>query len=121
MTGRVTALNPGGAQTVLARARQVLGSEAADDAALRRWLHGLPGVDEVGAEARAAALSTRSVKNDAKARALELAVRMIDLTTLEGADSPGTVRSLCAKARQPDAEDPSCPPVAAVCVYNDLV
>jgi deoxyribose-phosphate aldolase len=46
---------------------------------------------------------------------------MVDLTTLEGADTPGTVRSLAAKARRPDPEDPSCPQVAAVCVYNDLV
>ncbi len=120
-TGGVTPLNPPSAQTVLARAHQVLGSTAVDDATLRRWLHGLPGVDEVGAQARAAALSTRSIKTTAKAQALDLAVRMIDLTTLEGADSPGTIRSLCAKARHPDAEDPSCPPVAAVCVYNDLV
>ncbi len=92
-----------------------------DDAALRRWLHGLPGVDEVGAQARAAALSTRSIKTTAKAWALDLAVRMVDLTTLEGADTAGTVRSLCAKARHPDVADPTCPPVAAVCIYADLV
>lgn len=114
-------LNPVGVPTVLARAHDVLGSATLDDATLRRWLHGLPGIDEVGAQARAAALSTRSIKAAAKAWALELAVRMIDLTTLEGADTAGTVRSLCAKARHPDAEDPSCPQVAAVCVYSDLV
>jgi deoxyribose-phosphate aldolase len=105
----------------LATARTVLGSAAVDDAALRRWLQGLPGVDEVGARARTAALATRSVKTTAKAQALDLAVRMIDLTTLEGADTPGTVRSLCAKARRPDPEDPACPLVAAVCLYPDLV
>lgn len=105
----------------LTTARTVLGSATVDDAALRRWLHGLPGVDEVGAQARAAALATRSVKTTAKARALDLAVRLIDLTTLEGADTPGTVRSLCAKARRPDPEDPTCPQVAAVCLYPDLV
>lgn len=101
-------------------AQAVLGGTA-DDATLRRWLHGLPGVDEVGAQARAAALSTRSIKAASKAWALDLAVRMIDLTTLEGADTAGTVRSLCAKARRPDPDDAACPPVAAVCVYGDLV
>ena len=67
-----------------------------DDATLARWLHGLPGVDEVGANARAAALGTRSIKAASKAWALDTAVRMVDLTTLEGADTPGTVRTLCA-------------------------
>ncbi len=110
-----------GTPDVLARARHVSGATALDDASLRRWLHGLPGVDEVGAAARAAMLGTRSIKADAKAWALDLAIRMTDLTTLEGADTPGTVRSLCAKARRPDPVDGDCPPVAAVCVYNDLV
>ena len=91
------------------------------DAALRQLLHGLPGVDQVGAAQRAAALATRSVKKDAKLWALDTAVRMVDLTTLEGADTPGKVRGLCAKARQPDLADPDVPPVAAVCVYPDLV
>src|SRR6266704_2605779 len=84
------------------------------DAALRRALHGLPGVDQTGAQARAAALATRSIKREAKLWALETAVRMVDLTTLEGADTPGKVRGLCAKARQPDPADPAVPPVAAV-------
>jgi deoxyribose-phosphate aldolase len=88
---------------------------------LRRFLHGLPGVDQVGVEARAAMLATRSIKTTAKAFALELAIRMVDLTTLEGQDTPGKVRALCAKGRQPDPTDPSCPPVAAICVYGDLV
>jgi deoxyribose-phosphate aldolase len=92
-----------------------------DDASLRRFLHGLPGVDQVGAEGRAAMLATRSIKTTAKAWALDTAIRMIDLTTLEGADTPGKVRALCAKARRPDPSDPSAPPVAAVCVYPDLV
>jgi deoxyribose-phosphate aldolase len=91
------------------------------EAALRRFLHGLPGVDQVGAEARAAMLATRSIKTTAKAWALDLAIRMIDLTTLEGADTPGKVRALCAKARRPDPADSSCPGVAAVCVYGDRV
>jgi len=93
----------------------------ASESALRRFLHGLPGVDQVGAEKRVAALGTRSIKKDAKAWALDLAVRMVDLTTLEGADTAGKVRSLCAKARVPDPSDPDCPAVAAVCVYPDLV
>ena len=92
-----------------------------DDATLRRFLHGLPGVDQVGAQARTAALATRSIKKQAKRQALELAVRCVDLTTLEGADTPGKVRALCAKARRPDPTDPATPPVAAVCLYPDLV
>jgi deoxyribose-phosphate aldolase len=91
------------------------------DAALRRFLHGLPGVDQVGAEARAATLATRSIKTSAKAWALDRAISMVDLTTLEGADTPGKVRALCAKARRPDPSDPTVPPVAAICVYPDLV
>jgi deoxyribose-phosphate aldolase len=88
---------------------------------LRRFLLGLPGVDQVGAEARAATLSTRSIKTTAKAYALDLAISMIDLTTLEGQDTPGKVRALCAKAKRPDPADPTAPQVAAVCVYPDLV
>jgi deoxyribose-phosphate aldolase len=88
---------------------------------LRQVLHGLPGVDEVGAGQRAAGLATRSIKKDAKLQALDMAVRMVDLTTLEGADTPGKVRAMSAKARQPDPSDLSVPPVAAVCVYPDLV
>jgi deoxyribose-phosphate aldolase len=97
------------------------GDGATSDAALRQLLHGLPGVDEVGAAQRAAGLATRSIKKDAKLQALDMAVRMVDLTTLEGADTPGKVAGLCAKARQPDPSDLSVPPVAAVCVYPDLV
>jgi deoxyribose-phosphate aldolase len=99
----------------------LMGSSTVDDASLRRFLHGLPGVDAVGAEGRVAALGTRSVKTTAKQRLLDLAVRCIDLTTLEGADTPGAVRSLCSKALVPDPEDKDCPPVAAVCIYGDLV
>jgi len=92
-----------------------------DDAALRRFLHGLPGVDQVGAEARAVGLATRSIKTTAKAWAIDTAISMVDLTTLEGSDTPGKVRSMCAKAVHPDPGDPSVPSVAAVCVYPDLV
>jgi deoxyribose-phosphate aldolase len=93
---------------------------ARSDDALRAFLHGLPGVDQVGAENRVKVLGTRSIKTTAKAWAIDTAISMVDLTTLEGSDTPGKVRSLAAKARRPDPEDPSCPPVAAVCVYGDL-
>jgi deoxyribose-phosphate aldolase len=93
----------------------------ASESSLRRFLHGLPGVDQVGAEQRAAGLGTRSIKTTAKAYALDLAIRMIDLTTLEGQDTSGKVRALCAKAMRPDPADPTCPATAAVCVYPDLV
>jgi deoxyribose-phosphate aldolase len=91
------------------------------EATLRRFLHGLPGVDQVGCEARAASLGTRSIKTTAKAFALDLAIRMVDLTTLEGQDTPGKVRALAAKAMRPDPADPTCPATAAVCVYPDMV
>jgi deoxyribose-phosphate aldolase len=87
---------------------------------LREFLHGLPGVDQVGAEARAAMLASRSIKTTAKQWALEVAISMIDLTTLEGQDTPGKVRAMCAKAKRPDPADPTAPQVAAVCVYPDL-
>ncbi|MBN9158217.1 MAG: deoxyribose-phosphate aldolase [Microbacterium sp.] len=115
MTGTATT-------TELARrtALEVLGGEP-DDLTLRRFLHGLPGVDAVGLEQRSAALGTRSIKTTSKAWALDTIIRLIDLTTLEGADTPGKVRSLVSKAKLPDASDPSCPSVAAVCVYGDMV
>jgi deoxyribose-phosphate aldolase len=94
---------------------------ASGPTALKRFLSGLPGVDQVGCEARAASLATRSIKTTSKAWALDLAISMIDLTTLEGQDTPGKVRALCAKAMRPDPADPTCPPVAAICVYPDLV
>ncbi|WP_173264168.1 deoxyribose-phosphate aldolase [Streptomyces pacificus] len=90
------------------------------DSALRRFLHGLPGVDPVGLEARAASLGTRSIKATAKAYAIDLAISMIDLTTLEGADTPGKVRALAAKAVHPDPTDRTTPATAAVCVYPDM-
>ncbi|MFD4198440.1 MULTISPECIES: deoxyribose-phosphate aldolase [Amycolatopsis] len=92
-----------------------------DDASLRRFLHGLPGVDQVGVEARATALATRSIKKSSKLWAIDTAISMVDLTTLEGADTHGKVRALTAKARRPDPERPDTPQVAAVCVYPDLV
>jgi deoxyribose-phosphate aldolase len=92
-----------------------------DESSLLRFLTQLPGVDQVGLEARAAHLGTRSIKNDAKAFAIDLAISMVDLTTLEGADTPGKVRSLCTKGLHPDPRDPSIPHVGAICVYNDMV
>src|SRR3954454_8305379 len=89
-------------------------------ASLRGVLHGLPGVDRVGAEPRAAMLASRSIKTTAKQWALDAAISMIDLTTLEGQDTPGEGRALGAKARRPDPADPATPAVAAVCVYPDL-
>ncbi|WP_438941652.1 deoxyribose-phosphate aldolase, partial [Modestobacter roseus] len=91
------------------------------DDAFRAFLHGLPGVDQVGAQQRVAVLGSRSIKTTAKAWAIDTAISMVDLTTLEGADTPGKVRSLAAKARRPDPEDLTCPATAAVCVYGDLV
>jgi deoxyribose-phosphate aldolase len=78
-------------------------------------------VDAVGLEQRAASLATRSIKKDAKVFALRLAVRCTDLTTLEGADTPGKVAALCSKAIRPDPGDPSVPSTAAICVYPNLV
>ena len=92
-----------------------------NESQLRVLLSGLSGVDAVGAEARAAKLGTRSLKKSTKLTALDLAISMVDLTTLEGSDTPGRVRSLCTKAMHPDPSDASVPSVAAVCVYPDLV
>lgn len=91
------------------------------ESSLRAFLDNLPGVDKVGAEARAAMLATRSIKTRSKAKAIDLAIRMVDLTTLEGADTPGKVRSLCAKGFRPDPTDVTVPHVGAICVYNDMV
>jgi len=107
--------------TATATAREVLGVGALTNASLTRWLHGLPGVDHVGADARAAGLATRSIKSTSKAWAIDTAISMIDLTTLEGADTERKVRSVCAKAMAPDPGDPATPQVAAVCIYADMV
>mgnify|MGYP003328586680 FL=1 len=88
---------------------------------LQIFLKNLPGVDQVGAESRSAMLATRSIKTSSKAAAIDLAIRMVDLTTLEGADTPGKIRSLCAKAVRPDPSDLTVPHVGAICVYNDMV
>lgn len=102
------------------RAVQLIGGDLTEKS-LRLHLEGLSGVDAVGLEARAANLSTRSIKTTSKAWALDKIISLIDLTTLEGADTPGKVRSLVAKAMTPDPSDMSTPRVAAVCVYGDMV
>ena len=102
------------------RAIQMLGGDLTETS-LRLHLEGLSGVDAVGLEQRAAALGTRSIKTTSKAWALDKVISLIDLTTLEGADTPGKVRSLAAKAMTPDAGDATTPRVAAVCVYGDMV
>ncbi|CAB4585837.1 unannotated protein [freshwater metagenome] len=91
------------------------------EASLLQYLAKLSGVDKVGADQRAAMLGTRSIKTSSKSWAIDMAIRMVDLTTLEGADSEGKVRAICAKAVHPDPNDFTVPSVGAVCVYNDLV
>ena len=91
------------------------------DASLKNYLGSLSGVDHVGADARAAMLATRSIKTTSKRWAIDTAISMVDLTTLEGADTPGKVQALCTKAVRPDPTDSSVPSVGAVCVYNDMV
>ncbi len=117
----VTVSTTRSAQELTAQARDVLGVSRLTNSALTSWLHGLPGVDQVGCEGRAASLGTRSIKTTSKAWAIDTAIGMIDLTTLEGADTVGKVRSLCAKALVPDALDPTTPRPAAICVYGDMV
>ena len=80
-----------------------------------------PAVDAVGLEERAASLGKRSIKKDSKLWALDLAIRCMDLTTLEGVDTPGKVEAMCAKAMRPDPFDATIPSVAAVCIYAHLV
>src|SRR5918997_2196216 len=77
-------------------------------------------VDQVALEERAATLAKRSIKRESKVQALELAIRMMDLTTLEGQDTPGKIEALCSKAMRPDPTERAIPSVAAVCVYPSL-
>jgi len=101
------------------RASSVLGTDLSEQS-LRRYLNGLPRVDVIGANARAGHFQTRSLKTETKRQGLDLAIRMVDLTTLEGADTPGKVRSLVSHAIHTDPLDHSAPSVAAVCVYGDM-
>jgi deoxyribose-phosphate aldolase len=91
------------------------------EASLKTYLNKLSGVDQVGANARAAMLATRSIKATSKRWAIDTAISMVDLTTLEGADTVGKVQALCSKAVRPDPTDSSVPSVGAICVYNDMV
>src|SRR5438046_7767788 len=99
---------------------------------VRAWAGGRPGplgtvlgrmtaVDQVGVELRVDTLKKRSIKKASKLWALDLAIRMMDLTTLEGKDTPGKVRALCAKGMHPKPGDPTIPSVAAICIYPSLV
>jgi deoxyribose-phosphate aldolase len=91
------------------------------EASLKTYLNKLSGVDQVGANARATMLATRSIKTTSKRWAIDTAISMVDLTTLEGADTVGKVQALCTKAVRPDPTDSSVPSVGAICVYNDMV
>jgi len=103
------------------RAHELVRSWDGRPGALGSLLGRVSSVDQVGVEERVDALKKRSIKRQSKLWALDLAIRMIDLTTLEGNDTHGKVRALCAKGVRPDPTDSSVPSVAAVCVYNDLV
>ena len=81
------------------------------------WLGRVGGVDQVAVVERVGSLAKRSIKRESKLWALDLAIRMMDLTTLEGKDTPGKVYALCQKAIRPDPSDPSIPSVAAICIY----
>ena len=104
-----------------ARAQELIRAFDGRSGNLGRLLGRVTSVDQVGVEERAAALRTRSIKKASKLWALDLAIRMIDLTTLEGKDTAGKVRALCAKAMHPQPGDPTIPSVAAICVYPSLV
>jgi deoxyribose-phosphate aldolase len=106
---------------ILARAASPLLGTSATPQALESYLRAVPSVDEVGATERVGALSKRSIKRESKMHALELAITMCDLTTLEGKDTPGKVVQLASKAIRPDPTDPSIPSVAALCVYPNMV
>jgi deoxyribose-phosphate aldolase len=114
-----------------AQRRDTLSRERASQL-VRDWAGGRPGplgavlgrltaVDQVGVELRVGELKKRSIKKASKLWALDLAIRMIDLTTLEGKDTPGKVRAMCQKAMRPQPGDPTIPSVAAVCVYPALI
>ncbi len=91
------------------------------DRALRAYLGSVPSVDDVMVHQRVASLATRSIKRESKRAALELAITMVDLTTLEGQDTPGKVKQLASKAVRPDPTDRSIPHVGALCVYPSMV
>ena len=101
--------------------RQAILPDRLTNSTLTSFLRSVPSVDEVAVAERVAALSTRSIKRESKAHALRMAISMMDLTTLEGMDTPGKVIQMSSKAVRPDPTDPSIPSVAAVCVYPAMV
>jgi deoxyribose-phosphate aldolase len=122
-------VEPSVTEVIEAPAKQA--AERAASALVRAWIgrsegieamvERVGGVDQVGIEERVESLRRRSIKRASKVWALELIVRMIDLTTLEGKDTEGKVRALCAKGIRPDPGDASVPSVAAICIYPTLV
>jgi len=117
--------------TVLEGAGTTRSAERQANALVRAWvgradaiesmLEHSGGVDQVGIEERVASLQRRSIKKESKLWALDLTIQMIDLTTLEGKDTEGKVRALCAKGIRPDPTDPQIPSVAAICIYPALI
>ena len=105
----------------LTSTRQAILPDRLTNSTLTSFLRSVPPVDEVAVTERVASLSTRSIKKESKAHALRMAVTMMDLTTLEGMDTPGKVIQMSSKAIRPDPTDPSIPSVAAVCVYPAMV
>jgi deoxyribose-phosphate aldolase len=103
------------------RAHELVRSWDGRPGALGSLLGRVSSVDQVGVEERVDRLKKRSIKKASKLWALDLAIRMMDLTTLEGKDTPGKVRALCQKAMTPQPGDPTIPAVAAICVYPALV
>ena len=107
--------------TARERARELVRAWDSRSSSIGGLLGRVTAVDQVGVEERVEALRRRSIKKASKLWALDLAIRMVDLTTLEGKDTTGKVRALCAKAIHPQPGDPTIPSVAAVCVYPALV
>src|SRR6185312_3983951 len=103
------------------RAHELVRSWDGRPGALGSLLGRVSSVDQVGVEERVDSLKKRSIKKQSKLWALDLAIRMMDLTTLEGKDTPGKIRALAGKARRPDPTDPSIPSVAALCVYPNMI
>src|SRR3982751_7119863 len=102
------------------RAHELVRSWDGRPGALGSLLGRVSSVDQVGVEERVDALKKRSIKKASKLWALDLAIRMIDLTTLEGRDTPGKIRGLCAKGMHPKPGDATIPSVAAHCLYPTL-
>ena len=102
-------------------ANQLIAAWDARPGPLGNLLGRVTAVDQVGVEERVDSLKRRSIKKDAKVWALDLAIRMMDLTTLEGKDTPGKIRALAVKAMRPQPGDPTIPSVAAICVYPTMV